>query len=86
MLLNLSCTLPNVIEISSVLVVLIDLVLGIGKREAAVVLLMDIAVVHKATSTVVQNLLSILVFNFSEVVKNLSHLLFIGGNSLIEKK
>jgi hypothetical protein len=30
--------------------------------------------------------LSILLFNFSEVVENLGHLLFVGGYSLIEKK
>lgn len=56
MLFHLSSVLPDVVEISSELVVLIDLVLCVRKREASVVLLLlmvDVALIHKATSAVV---------------------------------
>lgn len=85
MLLDLSCILSNVIEFSSVLIMLVDLILCIGKW-VPVVLMMDIALVHKSTSAVVQNMLSILFLNLSEVVEDLGNLFFIGGNALIEKK
>lgn len=64
---------------------LVDLILCIGKW-VPVVLMMDIALVHKSTSAVVQNMLSILFLNLSEVVEDLGNLFFIGGNALIEKK
>lgn len=51
-----------------------------------VVVLMDVALIHEATSTVVQNVLSILLFDLSEVVEDLRDLLFVSGYSLIEKK
>ena len=84
-LLDLSSSLPNVIEFSSELIMLIDLILCIGKWEA-VVMMMRIALVHKATSTVVQNMLSILFLYLSEIIEDLSNLFFIGRNALIKKK
>jgi hypothetical protein len=64
---------------------LIDLILCIGKWET-VVMMMRIALVHKATSTVVQNMLSILLLYLSEIIEDLSNLFFIGRNALIKKK